>query len=177
MWSAKNLLPKRTNDLKGTSEFVNQVLVIRIRYGPKLASRSNANLLLGELINNLYRTAKGAIVGRSLCAVFVEADAELEDSGLIQAVMDLWNEVTDGGGRLVLVGYPSVTVRGQKTHCPPLLPDFGIANSLDAGLRWVGRPELEIEGGETWYHYPGVNRGRSFIPGEKTLQESNRDET
>src|SRR5262245_61321574 len=137
-----------SRDLKGISEILDGIVVVRIRYGRALASRSHGGVLIQKLLEKLYKRAAKNFLSSLSCAVVVDAEVELEDLGLIRAVIGLWDIVTRNGGRLILVGYPIVTVSGRKTRMPPMLPDFGLARDIASGLKWVGRPHVEIEGGD-----------------------------
>jgi hypothetical protein len=106
----------------------------------------------------------------------VEAKVELQDLGLIHAVIGLWDIVTKKGGRIVLVGYPTITALGRRTFTPPMLPNFGLARDLTSALKWVRRPEFEIEGGDQWFNYPGISRARSLLAGERFLEEDSEPE-
>ena len=170
------LFPLGSRDLKGISEILDGIVVLRIRYGKALASRSHGGVLIQKLLAKLYKKAVNNLPSSVSCAVVVDAAVELEDLGLIRAVIGLWDIVTRSGGRLVLVGYPIVTVSGRKTRMPPMLPDFGLARDIGSGLKWAGRPHMEIEGGDTWSPHPGVSRGRSLVPGERSLEEDSESE-
>ena len=165
-----------SRDLKGISEILDGIVVLRIRYGQALASRSHGGVLIQKLLAMLYKKAVKNLPSSVSCAVVVDAEVELEDLGLIRAVIGLWDMVTRNGGRVILVGYPIVTVSGRKTRMPPMLPDFGLARDIASGLKWVGRPPLEIEGGDAWSPYPGISRGRSLLPGERSLEEDSGSE-
>jgi len=165
-----------SRDLKGISEILDGIVVLRIRYGQALASRSHGGVLIQELLDKLYKKATKSLSSSMSCAVVVDAEVELEDLGLIRAVIGLWDVVTRNGGRLLLVGYPVVTVSGRKTRLPPMLPDFGLASDIASGLKWLGRPQFEIEGGDAWSPHPGVSRGRSLLPGERFLEEDSGSE-
>jgi hypothetical protein len=160
-----------SRDLKGISEILDGIVVLRIRYGQALASRPHGGVLIQKLLEKLYKKAAKNLPSGMSCAIVVDAEVELEDLGLIRAVIGLWDMVTRNGGRVILVGYPMVTVSGRKTRMPPMLPDFGLARDIASGLKWVGRPQLEIEGGDAWSPHPGVSRGRSLLPGERSLEE------
>lgn len=160
-----------SRDLKGISEILDGIVVLRIRYGQALASRPHGGVLIQKLLEKLYKKAAKNLPSGMSCAIVVDAEVELEDLGLIRAVIGLWDMVTRNGGRVILVGYPMVTVSGRKTRMPPMLPDFGLASDIASGLKWVGRPQLEIEGGDAWSPHPGVSRGRSLLPGERSLEE------
>jgi hypothetical protein len=165
-----------SRNLTGISEILDGVIVLRIRYGGALAARSRGGVLIQKLLEKLYRKALKDMPSNTPCAIVVEAKVELEDLGLMRAVIGLWNMVTKNGGRLVLVGYPIVTASGRRIRMPPRLPDLALARDFASGLKWVGRPQLEIEGGDAWSHYPGVSRGRSLLPGERFLEEDTESE-
>jgi len=166
----------RSRDLSGSSEVLDGILVLRIRYGPALASRLRGGVLIQKLLQNLYKKAVKSLPSNVPCAVVVEAASELEDLGLIRAVIGLWDIVTNSNARLILVGYPTTTVSGRKAPMPPMLPNFGLARDMVSGLKWIGQPELDIEGGDAWSTHPGVSRGRSLLPGERYPDEDPESE-
>jgi hypothetical protein len=124
-----------SRDLKGISEILDGIVVLRIRYGQALASRPHGGVLIQKLLEKLYKKAAKNLPSGMSCAIVVDAEVELEDLGLIRAVIGLWDMVTRNGGRVILVGYPMVTVSGRKTRMPPMLPDFGLARDIASGLK------------------------------------------
>src|SRR5262245_46650748 len=116
----------RNHDLEGTSEITDGIAVLRVHYRQALISRSHGFILIRKLLKKLYKKSTKNVADNVSCAVVVEADAESDDLALIRAVMSLWDIVTRKGGRLVLIGYPILRVSGERTHLPPMMPNFGL---------------------------------------------------
>ena len=158
----------RSYDLEGAGEVADGIAILRLRYGQAIMASPCGFILIRRLLKKMYKKTAKSLPGSVSCAVVVEADAELNDLALIRGVMSLWEVVTKNGGRLALIGYPMMTVSGERTPLPPMMPNFGLARDIDSALQWVTQSHVEFEGGETWHNHAGVSRGRSLIPGEKS---------
>src|ERR1051326_9367109 len=81
----------RSRDLTGISEILDGIVVLRIRYGQALASRSHGGVLIQKLLAKLYKQEVKDLPSSVSCAVVVDAEAELDHLGLIRAVLGFWD--------------------------------------------------------------------------------------
>jgi hypothetical protein len=79
-----------SRDLKGISEILDGIVVLHIRYGQALASRSHGGVLIQKLLAKLYKKAVKNLPSSVSCAVVVDAEVELEDLGSIRTKTSAW---------------------------------------------------------------------------------------